>query len=193
MRCRQRGAGQGSSRHRSNTVSRKISGRICWMSVRRRELLQRQRHGLCAFLPWCEATVFGMEEIFQGIVRRKPEAVGLAARVMDESRKGRYAHRGMPPETEQALKEIGMQQEFINACRQVEYLFPRPHIVEHLRWELILKWYARHVLSSYLPPSFSNILLEKYENKIVTVYCGKSGDRNRIYGFLFHPGALQFF
>ena len=84
------------------------------------------------------------EEIFQGIVRRKPEAVGLAARVMDESRKGRYAHRGMPPETEQALKEIGMQQEFINACRQVEYLFPRPHIVEHLRWELILKWYARH-------------------------------------------------
>lgn len=49
------------------------------------------------------------------------------------------------------------------------------------------------VLSSYLPPSFSNILLEKYENKIVTVYCEKSGDRNRIYGFLFHPGALQFF
>ena len=49
------------------------------------------------------------------------------------------------------------------------------------------------VLSSYLPPSFSIILLEKYENKIVTVYCEKSGDRNRIYGFLFHPGALQFF
>ena len=34
-------------------------------------------------------------------------------------------------------------------------------------------------------------LPEKHENRIVTVYCKKIGDRNRIYGFSFCPGALQ--
>ena len=40
---------------------------------------------------------------------------------------------------------------------------------------------------------FLIILPEKYENKIVTVYCKKIGDRNRIYGFSFSPGEFQIF
>jgi len=37
------------------------------------------------------------------------------------------------------------------------------------------------------------ILPEKYENKIVIVYCKKIGDRNRIYGFSFSPGVFSGF
>jgi len=84
------------------------------------------------------------EEIFQCIVRRMPQAAGLAVRVMNSSRKGQYAHRGMPAEVSFALKEFGVEEDLISACRQAEYLFPRAHIAESLRWRLILKWYARH-------------------------------------------------
>ena len=84
------------------------------------------------------------DSIFLHVMQKHPEAQGLAERVMDYAYKGKFAHKGMKPETENALRALGMEPWLMDYCNSVRYLFPKAHSVELARQGLMLQWLERH-------------------------------------------------
>ncbi len=73
--------------------------------------------------------------------RRGVTGTGLAYRVTENARLGRYAKDGMPPEEKQMLLSVGAETWFADSLEKMRYLFPKAHGVEYVRYAMILTWY----------------------------------------------------
>lgn len=75
---------------------------------------------------------------------------GLALNIMEQTRKGRYYHKGMPDETKSLLIKMGVPDWYIDAMKKVLYLFPRAHSISSLHSEMILMWFYVHERELFL-------------------------------------------
>ncbi len=66
---------------------------------------------------------------------------GLALQIMEQTRRGRYAHGGMPKHIEQFLKSAKLPDWLPGYLSKILYLFPKGHIIAHLQLDLILEWF----------------------------------------------------
>lgn len=62
---------------------------------------------------------------------------GLAVRIMNEVRRGRYHIKGMSEEDAHLLEELGMPNWFIEHIKKIAYAFPKDHTIEFLLRECI--------------------------------------------------------
>lgn len=68
----------------------------------------------------------------------------FANRIMHDTHMGIYYRKGMPSETEAALRAIGISERYIASLKKVLYLFPRAHGIGYLRSQMILMWFYVH-------------------------------------------------
>ena len=77
--------------------------------------------------------------ITQGV---KPK---LAFTTMESVRKG----KGLKPEMEQAMAEVGVPEWFMESCRKIKYMFPKGHAVAYVTMALRVAWFKLHEPLAY--------------------------------------------
>ncbi len=98
-----------------------------------------------------------LEDIFNYIHDKASEcglsADGLALRVMEDARCGRYAYKGVPDDIQEMLREVGVEEWFITSIGKMSYVFPKIQGVEMVRNAATLMWYRMND-----PAKFNEIL-----------------------------------
>ena len=64
---------------------------------------------------------------------------------MESVRKG----KGLKPEMEQAMKEAGVPDWFMDSCRKIKYMFPKGHAVAYVTMSLRVAWFKLHEPLAY--------------------------------------------
>ncbi len=80
---------------------------------------------------------------------------GLAYKIMEDVRRGVYARHQLPDEIKETLIAIGAEDWFIASLQKIQYLFPKSHGVESVRFAMLMMWYKLHD-----PQSFSSLYAE---------------------------------
>ncbi len=70
--------------------------------------------------------------------------MGLAYKVMTDTRRGLYARDGIPEWICTQLKSIGMEETFLRQICSIRYLFPKAHGTTCVKNAVILMWYKLH-------------------------------------------------
>ena len=79
---------------------------------------------------------------------------GFAYKVMEDVRRGSYAKNGIPDEIIFSLKEIGLEDWFVDSIGKIQYLFQKAHGVTMVKLSATLMWYKIHY-----PKEFAEIML----------------------------------
>ena len=66
---------------------------------------------------------------------------GLEMRIMENVYKGRYALYGMPDNERQLLRDIGINDMYIEIMTNIFYMFPKAHCIASLKADLLLTWF----------------------------------------------------
>ena len=86
------------------------------------------------------------EDVFQDIsnvwAKYNIHDSSLALLVMDNVRNGRYSRKPMPHSAETLLRQLGLQDWYINLLKEVRYLCYKGHCVTHLIVDLLCEWYS---------------------------------------------------
>ena len=69
---------------------------------------------------------------------------GYAYQMMEDTRRGVFANGGIPEETQKQLKDIGIEDWFIDSIGKIRYLFPKAHGVTYVKLAATLMWYKIH-------------------------------------------------
>ena len=69
----------------------------------------------------------------------------LAFTTMESVRKG----KGLKPEMEQAMAEVGVPDWFMDSCRKIKYMFPKGHAVAYVTMALRVAWFKLHEPLAY--------------------------------------------
>ena len=64
---------------------------------------------------------------------------------MESVRKG----KGLKPEMEQAMNEVGVPEWFMDSCRKIKYMFPKGHAVAYVTMSLRVAWFKLHEPLAY--------------------------------------------
>ncbi len=69
----------------------------------------------------------------------------MAFTTMESVRKG----KGLKPEMEQAMNEVGVPDWFKDSCRKIKYMFPKGHAVAYVTMSLRVAWFKLHEPLAY--------------------------------------------
>ena len=69
----------------------------------------------------------------------------LAFTTMESVRKG----KGLKPEMEQAMREAGVPDWFMDSCKKIKYMFPKGHAVAYVTMSLRVAWFKLHEPLAY--------------------------------------------
>ena len=69
----------------------------------------------------------------------------MAFTTMESVRKG----KGLKPEMEQAMNEVGVPEWFMDSCRKIKYMFPKGHAVAYVTMSLRVAWFKLHEPLAY--------------------------------------------
>ena len=69
----------------------------------------------------------------------------LAFTTMESVRKG----KGLKPEMEQAMVEVGVPDWFMDSCKKIKYMFPKGHAVAYVTMSLRVAWFKLHEPLAY--------------------------------------------
>lgn len=85
------------------------------------------------------------EDVFQAIsnalAKYDIHDPSLALLVMDNVRNGRYSRKPMPHSVETSLRQLGLQDWYIDLLKEVSFLCYKGHCVTHLIVDLLCEWY----------------------------------------------------
>ena len=92
--------------------------------------------------------------IAQHMLRKGIANTGYAYKIMEDTRRGVYARGGVSEEMKKQLKDIGIEDWFIDSIEKIQYLFPKAHGVTYVKLAATLMWYKIHY-----PKEFAEIML----------------------------------
>ncbi|MBP3368538.1 MAG: helix-turn-helix domain-containing protein [Clostridia bacterium] len=79
---------------------------------------------------------------------------GYAYKIMEDTRKGVYFRDGVSDELKKQLKDIEIEDWFIDSIGKIQYLFQKAHGITIVKLAVTLMWYKTHY-----PKEFSEIML----------------------------------
>ena len=68
----------------------------------------------------------------------------MAFNIMEFVRKGRAAKEGMPPEYENAMREHGVDDWYIDSCKKIKYMFPKAHAAAYVMMAFRIAYFKVH-------------------------------------------------
>ena len=72
----------------------------------------------------------------------------LAYRIMERVRKG----MGISSQHEEAMRDLGVPEWYIESCNKVRYLFPKSHCISSVLFAYRMEWYKAHFPEMYTRP-----------------------------------------
>lgn len=119
----------------------RIDGLFCAVDVWGDKTIDLLQSGQADF--W-DLPVF-REDVFQAISNALAKYniydSSLALLVMDNVRNGRYSRKPMPHSVETLLRQLGLQDWYIDLLKEVSFLCHKGHCVTHLIVDLLCEWY----------------------------------------------------
>ena len=88
------------------------------------------------------------------MLRKGMVNTGYAYKIMEDTRRGVYFRGGVSDEMRKQLKDIGVEEWFVDSIGKIQYLFPKAHGVTYVKLAAILMWYKNHY-----PKEFNEIML----------------------------------
>ena len=88
------------------------------------------------------------------MLRKGMSNTGYAYKVMEDTRRGVYFRGGVSEEMKKQLKDIEIDDWFIDSIGKIQYLFPKAHGVTYVKLAATLMWYKIHY-----PKEFAEIML----------------------------------
>lgn len=76
---------------------------------------------------------------------------GLAFKIMESVRKG----KGLTPEMEEAMKEQGVEDWYIESCKRIKYMFPKAHAVAYVMMAFRIAYFKVYYPLAYYAAYFS--------------------------------------
>lgn len=76
---------------------------------------------------------------------------GLAFKIMESVRKG----KGLTPDMEQAMKEAGVEDWYIESCKRIKYMFPKAHAVAYVMMAFRIAYFKVFYPLAYYAAFFS--------------------------------------
>ena len=120
----------------------RIDGLFCAVDVWGDKTIDLLQSGQADF--W-DLPVF-REDVFQAISNASAKYdihdSNLALLVMDNVRTGRYSWKPMPHSVETLLRQLGLQDWYIDLLKEVSFLCHKGHCVTHLIVDLLCEWYS---------------------------------------------------
>ncbi len=120
----------------------RIDGLFCAVDVWGDKTIDHLQSGQAGF--W-DLPVF-REDVFQAIsnalAKYNIHDSSLALLVMDNVRTGRYTRKPMPHSVETLLRQLALQDWYIDLLKEVRYLCYKGHCVTHLIVDLLCEWYS---------------------------------------------------
>ena len=96
------------------------------------------------------SNVIGTRDSIMTTLLHKGVEPKMAFTVMELTRKGKVAKNGFPPGVEEALREHGVEDWYLDSCRKIQYMFPKAHAVAYLIAAIRLMWFkVYHPLAFY--------------------------------------------
>lgn len=92
--------------------------------------------------------------IAQHMLRKGMSNTGYAYKIMEDTRRGVYFRGGVSDEMKKQLKDIEIEDWFIDSIGKIQYLFPKAHGVTYVKLAATLMWYKIHY-----PKEFIEIML----------------------------------
>ena len=92
--------------------------------------------------------------VYEHLIKNEFFDVGIAYKIAEDTRRGIYSKSGLPLETQNMLKQIGVDDYFLAAIEKIKYLFPKAHAISYVKTAIILMWYKIHY-----PQEFNQIML----------------------------------
>ena len=88
------------------------------------------------------------------MLRKGMSNTGYAYKIMEDTRRGVYFRGGISDEMKKQLKDIEIEDWFIDSIGKIQYLFPKAHGVTYVKLATTLMWYKIHY-----PKEFNEIML----------------------------------
>ena len=88
------------------------------------------------------------------MLRKEMASNGYAYKIMEDTRRGVYFRGGVSDEMKKQLKDIEIEDWFIDSIGKIQYLFPKAHGVTYVKLAATLMWYKIHY-----PKEFIEIML----------------------------------
>ncbi|MDD6207404.1 MAG: PolC-type DNA polymerase III [Clostridiales bacterium] len=76
---------------------------------------------------------------------------GLAFKIMESVRKG----KGLKPEMEEAMKEAGVPEWYMESCRKIKYMFPKAHAAAYVMMAFRIAYFKVYMPLAYYAAYFS--------------------------------------
>ena len=92
--------------------------------------------------------------IAKHMLRKGMANTGYAYKIMEDTRRGVYFRGGVSDEMKKQLKDIEVEDWFVDSIGKIQYLFPKAHGVIYVKLAATLMWYKIHY-----PEEFSKIML----------------------------------
>ncbi|MBQ5601285.1 MAG: hypothetical protein IIU77_00520, partial [Clostridia bacterium] len=88
------------------------------------------------------------------MLRKGISNTGYAYKIMEDTRRGVYFRGGVSDEMRKQLKDIGVEEWFVDSIGKIQYLFPKAHGVTYVKLAATLMWYKINY-----PKEFNEIML----------------------------------
>lgn len=116
------------------------------------------RQGLCDL----SHSICARDDIMIYLIACGVEA-GHAFKIMEAVRKG----KGLKPEDEQAMREAGVPQWYMDSCKKIKYMFPKAHAVAYVTMAFRIAWFKVYYPEAFYIAYFS-VRADDFDASIMT-------------------------